>query len=732
MPTLQDNTITQNSTTSSQGSNKMPKFDAKSHFFLEDATFTQAAVKTFGVVPGDEFRTTSMVTVSNKKVINICTGQVFIQPQTGAEASKVNLILKPYKQPINGVSIKYFVYRGLPKSDFLDANNKVLATGTGFITHIRNEFNNFYSQDTNNPAPDFLSKFIGYPDTNAPANEAQQITDLIDSYFYKISQTFTDETGDIANPKRAFEFPMIPAGTHLATATGEIGLDIVLNDGDYYIENDTNPFRLDLKFARLAEHRLNAAAVTDAHQKKVMREAATQFIDPAAYYGLHANGGSIYTFGQAQPKKTAADIYALITPFVTKNNIYLYVQSNRQRSYNFYGNYKVSDTNPNNIKIGTTEANLAEATFETSNWPVKIFNTAPAAGSTMQTIALQFTTDRKRNTSLYGLLANIGSANQEGFVDTKDLVKVPEANGTLPYFTKTVLLKSPVANNANISTFVQLVYLGKEIVLTKPGIDDGDPQTPVPIIEYTTKYMDEVFYLTDAVSFLAVDKVYHVHSYKPVLYNQKDVDKNRGRVIAFTQRTQNTIAINETQNITLFTYISIVDNLQSKHSISKPNGSANKAATGYSGKDAIQVHSLPSQPSNECVQVVEFTDSGQRINGVVLRTYDASLPTSLILGLTEAEHDVLKNLLQNKVNAKIYFRNILFDENNSFITNENMKYQIYTLDVIAESMVGDLETLFTATPINVYTIDGLVFTSRGYSEYIKNLSTGLFYTTLKL
>jgi len=435
MPNLLENTAAQNATTSNRGTNKMPKLDAKSHFFLEDETYTQLPTQAFGVISENEFRTTSLVSVSAKKVISICSGQVFLQPSD--EAGKVNLILKPYRQPVNGLSIKYFIYRGLPKDQFLDASDKVLATGSGLITHIRTEFNNFYGQDASlSPPPDFLGKYIGYPDPAAPIGEAQTVNDLIDSYFYKISQTFIGETGTITNSKRAFEMPMVPAGTHLATVTGTIGLDIVLNYGDYYIANDPNPFKLDLAFARKPFYVINLATITGAYQKKIMREAITQFIDLAAYYGLHANGGKIYKFGVTQAIETPAAIYALITPFVTKNNIYLYVQSNRQRSYNFYNKYVVSDTNPNNMKIGTAEANLVETTFETNKWPVKVFSTAPASGSTQQTIALQFTTDKGANTSLYGDTANIISANNEGFVDAKDLIQEAGTNGVVSNFTR--------------------------------------------------------------------------------------------------------------------------------------------------------------------------------------------------------------------------------------------------------------------------------------------------------
>src|SRR5690606_21014179 len=137
---------------------------------------------------------------------------------------------------------------------------------------------------------------------------------------------------------------------------------------DYYIENDPNPFKLDLAFARAQANILDTISLTEEYQKRLLRENCTLFIDPAAYYGLHTNGGKIYRHNQSQAIETTSEIYDLITPFITKNNIYLYVQSERQHSYNFYGNYRVSDTNANNLKTGTTEANLSETTFETDKW----------------------------------------------------------------------------------------------------------------------------------------------------------------------------------------------------------------------------------------------------------------------------------------------------------------------------------------------------------------------------
>jgi len=83
MPNLLKNTAAPNATTSNQGTKKMPKLEAKFHFFLEDAAYTQLPTQAFGVLSDDEFRTTSLVSVSAKKIISIYSGQVFLQPSNG-------------------------------------------------------------------------------------------------------------------------------------------------------------------------------------------------------------------------------------------------------------------------------------------------------------------------------------------------------------------------------------------------------------------------------------------------------------------------------------------------------------------------------------------------------------------------------------------------------------------------------------------------------------------------
>lgn len=232
--------------------------------------------------------------------------------------------------------------------------------------------------------------------------------------------------------------------------------------------------------------------------------------------------------------------------------------------------------------------------------------------------------------------------------------------------------------------------------------------------------MDDVFDLINATSFLKADKIYHVHSYKPLLYNQGELDKNRKRVIAFTQRTQNTIAVSETENITLFTYLAIVENEQSSHSNFSPTSSSDKTATGYSQEYFGNFQTLPNLPGNEYIEIKPFTDAGETINGIFLKTIDGSLPTSLVLGITEDEQQKVLDLINtnNLINPKIYFRNLLESEDEKFVSVEDEKYKAYVLEIIAENSLGELSNYYPNEDIKVYSIDGLVYFSIVYSKNI--------------
>ena len=104
------------------------------------------------------------------------------------------------------------------------------------------------------------------------------------------------------------------------------------------------------------EYVLKVNQSNTSYRQKLVRESASMFMDIAAFYGLHAQGGGkVYTNASTEPLTKAANIYGLIEKYQTKNTTYLYIQSNRQRSYDFYGNYHLEDfhakTSPRSILI---------------------------------------------------------------------------------------------------------------------------------------------------------------------------------------------------------------------------------------------------------------------------------------------------------------------------------------------------------------------------------------------
>ena len=274
-------------------------------------------------------------------------------------------------------------------------------------------------------------------------------------------------------------------------------------------------------------------------------------------------------------------------------------------------------------------------------------------------------------------------------------------------------------NNENIASIVKLSYVGKDIVFTDTGIDDGDPATPIPDpIHFMPKFMDDVFDLMNTISFLKADKIYHVHSYKPNLYSQKSIDKSRGQLVAYTQRTQNTIAVSETENLTLFTYLSISEIELSNHSNFSPTPSSNKEATGYGVQDLSEFQVLPNLPSNEFVKLDKFTDSGQTINGIVLNTYDNSLATTILLGITEDENNTLLDVIElnNLKNPKLYFHSS--DDGNFNLSEEGVKYKKFTLKIVSENSDNNFLINNLNDDITIYSIDELIFFSKSYSENI--------------
>ncbi|MDN3606407.1 hypothetical protein [Kaistella yonginensis] len=700
------------STTSDNGRNIRAELYAESYFYLDPSKVTQnqTAAQKFGVLDENIFRTTSVLNYTGK-VFNICKGQILVQPSS-SDATKVNLILKPFSQPIKGLAIKYFIYRGLKKSDFF-SGGKVVAnseTATGFVQEIWKDFLHFNPGQTN-----FPQEFIGYP---PEVGSEQQLGDLIDDYFFKISKIVEVDETTTEEKKFAYELPMIPEGIYLGNAVETLGIDIVLNEGDYTVENDPNPFKLDLAFARVGEYQLETAGYTGI-QKKLIQESAMQFMDIAAFYGLHTYGnGKVYLL-KTEILDSSETIYALLNKFVTKNTTYLYVQSNRQRSYNFYGNYKISDSNSNDIRIALNGGQYAEEKFGAS-WSVKAFQN-------VSKLSFKLTTDYNSGAGLYikqGVIDTLVTQHEDYFIRNNNLLNDnndPENEDIV--FTKAIGFVTNKVETKAVSTIIQMIYEGKQISVTQ--------DTPEESAVYYMKDIDDVFGLINAephIQSKSANELHYIVDQNLLLINFNN--KARGQDIATvtSKRTEDLVVKEGAENLKRITYETLLNSIRQNtgsffESRSAYQDNSNSGTISYS--QSLNNFYRPEKPYY--LQTEVFTGSdGNTITGLSLHLQDVSLPSKKLLGITEPENTIFKELIGTKIlnNPKFYFKNELEDEESYYTSSEGTAYRKYSLCVIGEDQNGELKFFEPTTKVFVTTIDNMLFASEEYSMWMPKMTTG--------
>lgn len=713
---MPQNTIQSSTPTSSDGNglNVRPDLLPESYLFIEKIPFSQAPTDKFGMTGDTTFRTTSRISYTGK-IFTICQGQVLVQPNSD-DPTKVNLILKPFTQPIKGLAIKYFIYRGLKASDFFGSNQTInpISNATGFVKHIRDDFQKLYNM-LNLTEPTLTAQYIGYPGTG-PYEQTTNL--LIDDFFFKISQ---EDAGSAPADQKAFELPMIPRGTHLGTIDQgqSIGIDIVLNEGDYTIENDPNPFKLDLNFARLNNHILNSTSGANAFENKLIRESATQFIDIAAFYGLHTHGkGKLHASnnGQDTVLQTNDEIYSAIENFATARTTYLYIQGSRQRSYNFYGNHKVNPDNLHNIKIGTNINNLSEAIFE-QDWPIQIKENIPS-------LVLQLTTDSKQASALYvkqGLLNQL-TTNEDYFIRGKNLLQENVSDGE---FTKPIMFdlsKNSMGNS--IASFIQIIYEGKVMPLVTQVLSSDPNATPENVTWYL-KDIDDIFGLINAkprIKSKSNDEVHYLIDQNLLLIDFDNESNGKDIATVTTKRVEDLVLKGDSNTLKRVTYETLLNNIRQNvsgyyQSRTAYQDNSNSGTITYSEK----INNFYRPESPYYLEKIVYTDSESNImTGLLLKLEEGTLASKKLLGITDTENEKLIEIITTHQlnNPKFYFKNELSDETVFYTSVEKIQYKKYDLSVIGETQEGKLTIMSPTEKIHVTTTDNMVFASDEYAKWM--------------
>lgn len=698
-------------------------------YFFSEPTVVQLTDQAFGPVAGNEatqFRTTAKFTsASDIKAYAICAGQVFLQPHT--DTAKVNLVLRPYRQPINGLAIKYFVYRGLKKADFIPSGDTDLVAhgqvggATAFIQLLWNQLKTFNGwTNAEADAETFLAKWIGYDPTNQAGDT------LIDDYFF-MADAYGDENNETLKP---FEFPMVPHGTHLGNFTGDYGLDVVLSDGDYKQLSSSTGFQFDLTYARAAENIIDTTQLPTGYIEKQYREAITHFIDPAAFWGLHYENGTVWVneSGTAVKKQGQVIYDDVVANFATKNKVYLYIQGHLGRSYNYYGAYGTELGSADVVKRGTDATEITVAPYATNSWPVLVFDTEQTHTDTTNSLFLQLVFSATVNVVLYGQLGQLAAGAENNFLVAAQLV--PETtvaqDGSIVQedYTNPVEIVVPAvdsgANKANVAGYVHLIYQG--VALTATEDVDGT------LVERPIKPIDTLFGPVNIEQRLVSangDVIISSFSSKLKTIDVIGVDNDgaKNQIAVQVKITLNKIAYEQSKNLLVRESIiyesELVDGIgQGIFLRSNPNSSGVSASGVPFLKEQNNTYELTS-PFYFDTNIL--TDFDRTINGLTIKSTEKEYPNKFLLGLSKQENDILKTLVgtENLINTSLFLAPILIEES-PFLSIENVQYYKFHLNILGEDATGNAKILSPDSPVVIYSMDQNIYFSSDYSQYIES------------
>jgi pyrrolidone-carboxylate peptidase len=421
----------------------------------------QTDADSFGAKSADEFRLTSSFTIAKDvKAFAVVAGTVLLQ-QVDANSSLVNLILKPMGQSkINFPAVKYFIYRGLKKSDFISGTS-VISTGSQFVLEM-NDIQNKRNQTliaSGQPAQAIpLEALLGH-DLNPP------LSTRLDAFFFKENQTAQLHTAKI--------------GMHLGNFNSgtKIGFEIVLENAGYFP---------DVAMAKKLENTITTASGATI-DKRYLRETVLNFIDPAAYYGMHLDDNFRIGYRDStnanNGDKKDRDIYELIVKkFATRNRVYLDIRNENGYTLNYYNNYQAPDAPASQeIRVGTGVPLMSKAEYYNRfGWPFYILDN-PGDGIT-NNVYVDLPVNDNTRPLVYVEHGNISSSHKKDFIDETQLLGGPTG------WTKTIGSKVQFISTAStaektVSTVIRLMYIKQIVSSAVPA------QSVVP----TKVYTDNVF-----------------------------------------------------------------------------------------------------------------------------------------------------------------------------------------------------------------------------------------------
>ncbi|MCS3533046.1 hypothetical protein [Chryseobacterium sp. JUb7] len=677
------------------------KFSPNSHFFVDHTNIStpdiaNLAVDGFGPVQGNlssKYRTTSFVRSSAvSKVFAICDGYILIQNNT-EDNSKVNIILRPTVS-YSPFKIKYFIYRGVNKADIINGANLASSTSNSPDFLKRIWALNFAISTAINvpPATQIEAKSIGY-DASMPD------TTLLDEFFFK-------SDSEISLPK-------CTKGELLGNFSGFIGLDIVIDRGDYHLDYEQETFNFNLGFARKYNHVLDLSPISGAAAKKKYKEYIHQFIDAAAFWGAHINNGNLRFHSMTAPVSSGGDIYNnAVKHYQTRHKLYFYLVGERGRSYNYYGT-SLYPTGKVSVTLSGQPEN--QVSYEQDGWPILIKEFDQPLATTVN--RFQFSFEYNLDTQVYSTdinffaYLNFPRYDAECFKDVNELgngYPVGQCKPIVSLFSNIGLPATSPTKNYPVSSF-HFGYIKASQRLPSQKYHED-------LWTFNTK---DIFETPGS----GINKVHLLNRYNTA--NLSDLLKFRNAV------TQQKVFSDYGKNLTggvkkRKLYIASITDTYGSENSELNNSAFNVSKTSETIKSNEELSSFLFNDRNYAIYKGKINDSGNDISTLSLIHKENHRLTQkfFLFGITEEEYNkILYNNLTPITGSST--SHLPSDVSNiSIHLNEvsspaNKSYKKYSVGLKFENSAGNLEIKYPtgSNIVEVFTVDGLFFCSKEFASY---------------
>lgn len=667
------------------------------HAFAEMQNITQSEDQAFGIKSPERFRLTSGFSLRapfiSVKAFATVSGTVFIQrvrkPDGTYSSTAVNLILRPLRQSrVNFTPVKYFIYRGLKLSDFLTITGvnttlvRPAAEASEFIAELHHQHgirrDLFIAQYGMGAAPDLIpsGKALGWDPTG------QNQTDLLDKYFYRDDPSF--------------QLPIVRRGMGIGEfdTTGDFGFEIVLEEGETH-------FQLEFARRRYYEIDINFLSETGLALKR-RKEEILNFVDPAAYYGMHYFMGVETDTGM---KKEAALYTDIVAAFHTRNMVYVDIRNEHGYSLNYYGNYHLlgpPEGHTLRMAANPRVSTITERPFETREWPIMTLDNLTYTSDPMSSFAMAFRMADNENPVLFVESGQVNPSGKGRIIAGYFLFALGDI------WTKDVGFLLPNVS-ASVTDATEKRFVSGVVKLHFARRPAGTIDWPDTVVK-GDKYLDNVFGPVDVETFWTTNDPVRWISAQDKRFIDVQVSDHTP---PFAYMAERSVAIEPDRIIYYTTAIEYLDGgngriiktkrLKGGHS---SRGSFVEASSLFDGLN-LKVASIAT-PTDGTVQVPYFVkDIGS----------DTDPLDVLLLGISKVQQQALVTA-GAALNPNHEKNIVLLDKYTPTTGTSYIRYRLGVRGLSANLVSGKYVSANASTPspIYVYSIDGLFFSSATLGE----------------